>query len=182
MGGEGVQARSPLCRTEPSARGVAPAMADAARPATGGRAARPQDATAQADGRTVRCESPKARIVNRPPSSFSHSGTATGGSARTSATRSGPSARRTEDPGLGGGGLPPLRRPRGTGFRRSRTPPIAPKTARSIGAASPDRLHHGPRRHRQQSSRHDPASTPFPWLDHPPRGGRVPRPGARNRG
>ncbi len=85
MRGEGVQARSPLCRTEPSARGVAPATADAARPATGGRAARPQDATVQADGRNVGCESPERRTVSRPPSSFSHSGSTTGGSARISA-------------------------------------------------------------------------------------------------
>ena len=95
MRGEGVQARSPLCRTEPSARGVAPATARAARPATGGRAARPQDATAQADGRKVRCESPRGRIVNRPPSSFSRSRTATSGSARASAGSRQPSHRRS---------------------------------------------------------------------------------------
>ena len=70
--GEGVNTRSPLCRTEPSARGVAPATAGAARPATGGRAARPQDTTAQADGRKTRRESPEGRFVKRPPVSFSH--------------------------------------------------------------------------------------------------------------
>ena len=76
MRGEGVQARSPLCRTEPSARGVAPATAVVARPATGGRAARPQDVATPADKQEARCESPNRKIVKRPPASFSHSSAA----------------------------------------------------------------------------------------------------------
>ena len=75
-GASRVKTRSPLRRTEPSARGVSPATADAARPATGGRAARPQDATAQAVGRNSRRESSGGRIVKRTPASFSHLGAA----------------------------------------------------------------------------------------------------------
>ena len=122
MRGEGVKTYSSLCRTEPSARGVAPATDDAARPATGGRAARPKDPTAQADGRNVGCESPKHRTVNCPPSSFSHSGTATGGSPRTSAN----ALRSVSQPDRGSG---PWRRRPSTStpssrirFQRSRTP------------------------------------------------------------
>ena len=74
--GEGVNARSPLCRTKPSGRGVAPDPTGAARPATGGRAARPQDTTAPVDGRKSRRESPRGRFVKRPPASFSHRSTA----------------------------------------------------------------------------------------------------------
>ena len=54
-------------------------------------------------------------------------------------------------------------------------------SARSAGAGSPDGAR-GPRGHRQPFSRRERASTPFPWLDHTPRGCRVPRPEARNRG
>ena len=68
--GRVVKTHSPLRRTEPLARGVAPATADAARPATGGRAARPQGAAAQADRRNRRRESPERRFVKRPPRRF----------------------------------------------------------------------------------------------------------------
>ena len=74
--GEGVNTRSPLCRTEPSARGVAPATAKAARSATDDRAAMPQDVGSAADGGSPPCESPEGRSVNRPPPSFSHRGAA----------------------------------------------------------------------------------------------------------
>ena len=70
--GEGVNTHSPLCRTKPSGRGVAPVTAIAARSAPDGRAARPQDTIAQADGRTSRRETPEGRFVKRPPASFSH--------------------------------------------------------------------------------------------------------------
>ena len=53
--------------------------------------------------------------------------------------------------------------------------------ARSAGAGSPDGAR-GPRGHRQPFRRRERASTRFPQLDHPPRGCRVPRPKARNRG
>ena len=56
--------------------GRPPATADAARPATRGRAARPQDATAQADGRNARREPPERRTVKRAPASFSRRGAA----------------------------------------------------------------------------------------------------------
>ena len=53
--------------------------------------------------------------------------------------------------------------------------------ARSAGTGSTDGAR-GPRGHRQPFTRRERASTPFPWLDHPPRGCRVPRPEARSRG
>ena len=53
--------------------------------------------------------------------------------------------------------------------------------ARSAGPGSPDGAR-GPRGHRQPFSGRERASTRFPQLDHPPRGCRVPRPKARNRG
>ena len=112
-----------------------------ARPATGGRAARPQDTTAQADGRKVRCKSPKGRIVNRPPASFSRSRTATGGSARASTN-----AIRAASPPDGGSG--PLDKAAFHPYavladRVSAVPDpaSAPNTARSTGAGSRDRLH-----------------------------------------
>ena len=49
--GEGVKTHSPLRRTEPSARGVAPATVLAARSAMGGLDAGTQDVTAHADKR-----------------------------------------------------------------------------------------------------------------------------------
>ena len=55
-----------------------------------------------------------------------------------------------------------------------------------MGAERPGQDHrdgaHRPRGRRQPFNRRERASTPFPWLDHPPRGCRVPRSGARNRG
>ena len=75
-GGRVVKTHSPLRRTEPSARGVAPATARVARPATGGRAAWPQDVARTADARLPPCESRNRRIVNRPPASNSHASTA----------------------------------------------------------------------------------------------------------
>ena len=74
--GERVNARLPLCRTEPSARGVAPATAPVARPAMGGRAAWPQDVARAADARPPPCESRGPQSVNRPPASISPSSTA----------------------------------------------------------------------------------------------------------
>ena len=74
--GEGVNARSPLCRTKPSGRGVAPATAKAARSATDDRVAWPQDIGSAADTGLPPCESPGSRNVNRPPASFSHRGAA----------------------------------------------------------------------------------------------------------
>ena len=59
-------------------------------------------------------------------------------------------------------------------------PASAPKTARSTGAGSPDRLH--TRATRSTVSRRERRPHPFPCLDHPPGGCRVPRPEARNRG
>ena len=62
------------------------------------------------------------------------------------------------------------------GFRRSRTPPLL-RTRRGVpGQDHVTDCTHGPCGHRQPLSRRDRASTPFPWLDHPPRGCRVPRP------
>ena len=144
--GEGVQTRSPLCRTEPSARGVAPATADAARPATRGRAARPQDGTAQADARKAQCESPKGWTVNRPPASFSHSGAATGGSARTSAN----ALRSVSPPDRGSG--PWRRRPSSSTpssrirYRRSWTPPLPRKRRGVPGQDHLTDCTYGPRR------------------------------------
>ena len=74
--GEGVNTHSPLCRTKPSGRGVAPATAKAARSATDDRADWPQDIGSAADGGLAPCESPGSRNVNRPPASFSHRGAA----------------------------------------------------------------------------------------------------------
>ncbi len=68
------------------------------------------------------------------------------------------------------------------GFRRSRTPPLPRKRRGVPGQDHLTDCTHGPCGHRQPLSRRDRASTPFPWLDHPPRGCRVPRPEARNRG
>ncbi len=74
--GEGVNTHSPLCRTKPSGRGVAPATATAARSATDDGADWPQDVGSTADGGLAPCESPGSRNVNRPPASFSHRGAA----------------------------------------------------------------------------------------------------------
>ncbi len=75
-GGRVVKTHSPLRRTEPSARGVAPATARVARSATGGRAAWPHDVACAVDARPPRCESQASQTVNRPPTSNSHSSTA----------------------------------------------------------------------------------------------------------
>ena len=75
-GGRVVKTHSPLRRTEPSARGVAPATASVARPATGGRAAWPQDLARASDSGPSPCESAERQSVKRPPASFSHSSTA----------------------------------------------------------------------------------------------------------
>ena len=72
--GEGVKTHSALCRTKPSARGVAPATTLAARSATGGLAAGPQDVAAPADKRRGGFESWEGRSVNRPPTSSSRRG------------------------------------------------------------------------------------------------------------
>jgi len=61
--GEGVKTHSALCRTEPLARGVAPATPVAPRPATGGRGAWPQDVAGAADTHPPTCESPEPKIV-----------------------------------------------------------------------------------------------------------------------
>ena len=184
MRGEGVKTRSPLCRTEPSARGVAPATVDAARSATGGQAVRPQEATAQADGRKVRCESPKARIVNRPPSSFSRSRTVTSGSARASENAI-PAA--TPPDGAYGPLDKAALHPYAVLADRVSPVPYPASAVRTAGGA-PGKDHltdctHGPRGDRQPFNRRDCAShPPLPWLDHPPRGCPVPRPEARNWG
>ena len=65
--GEGVNTRSPLCRTKPSGQGVAPGTAIATRSATAERAAWPQDVGSAANGGLPPCESPGSRNVNRPP-------------------------------------------------------------------------------------------------------------------
>ena len=70
--GEGVNTRSPLCRTKPSGRGVAPVTAIAARSAADDRATWPQELGSAADSGLPPCESPGSRNVNRPPASFSH--------------------------------------------------------------------------------------------------------------
>ena len=62
-----MKTNSPLCRTKPSGRGVAPATARAARPAPDDRAAWPQDVATVPVGRSLPCESVERRIVNRPP-------------------------------------------------------------------------------------------------------------------
>ena len=141
-----------------------------------------KDATAQADGRNVGCESPERWTVNRPPSAFSHSRTATCGSARTSAN----ALQSVSPPDRGSG--PWRRRPSTStpssriGFRRSWPPPL-PRRRRGVpGQDHQTDCTHGPSGHRQPLSRRDRASTPFPWLDHPPRGCRVPRPEARKPG
>jgi len=137
---------------------------------------------AQADARKAQCESPKGWTVNRPSASFSHSGAATGGSARTSAN----ALRSVSPPDRGSG--PWRRRPSTStpssriGSRRSWTPPLPRKRRVGPGQDHLKDCTHGPRVHRQPFSRRDRASTPFLWLDHPPRGCRVPRPEARNRG
>ena len=75
-GGEGVNTHSPLCRTKPSGRGVAPATAIAARSAADDRAAWPKEVESAADSSLPPCESPGSRNVNRSPASFSHRGAA----------------------------------------------------------------------------------------------------------
>jgi len=74
--GRVVKTHSPLCRTKPSGRGVAPAAAIAARSAPDDRSASPQDVATAPVARSLPCESAERRIVNRPPASFSHSGAA----------------------------------------------------------------------------------------------------------
>ena len=81
-GGERVKPRSPLCRTEPSARGVAPAPAISARSTLDDRATWPHDVTKASVARLLPCESAECRIVNRPPASFSHRGAARGGTPK----------------------------------------------------------------------------------------------------
>ncbi len=140
---------------------VAPATVDAARSATGGRAVRPQEATAQADGRKVRCESPKARIVNRPPSSFSRSRTVTSGSTRASENAI-PAATPPD------GGYGPLDKaalhPYAVLADRVSPVPYPASAVRTAGGA-PGKDHltdctHGPRGDRQPFSRRDCASHP----------------------
>ena len=58
-----VKTHSPLRRTEPSARGGAPATAPVARPATGGRAGWPHDVAGTADARLPSRESPGGQSV-----------------------------------------------------------------------------------------------------------------------
>ena len=74
--GEGVNTRSPLCRTKPSGRGVAPVTAIAARSAADDRAAWPKEVESAADSGLGSRESPGSPNVNRPPASFSHPGAA----------------------------------------------------------------------------------------------------------
>ena len=112
-----MKARSPLCRTEPSARGVAPATVLAARSATGGRAAGTQDVAVPADKRRGRCESWEGRIVNRPQRRFHTAVRHRGGNAKGIGELLSPAC-----PPTGTFGWDPLRPPSVRGWGGDSTP------------------------------------------------------------
>ena len=78
-----VKTHSPLCRTKPSGRGIAPATARVGRvPRPTGQPER-QEVAGAPDKPEGQCESPVGQRVNRPPMSFSRSGAAISRSAGT---------------------------------------------------------------------------------------------------
>ena len=132
--------------------------------------------------RKVRCESPKGQIVNRPPSWFftlqhGHERQRRGlGNAIRACPLAGWRIRLLDKAALNPYAVLANR------VSAVPDPAFAPKRERSAGAGSTDGLHTRATRHSASRSAVESASHPFPWLDHPPRGCRVPRPEARKPG